>query len=70
MNDFVYITPEEAASIEAHSGKTDVAYYRKLVASGGVCENCDNPVWRFAGTGLCFTCTTGESDSSEDYELI
>jgi len=30
---------------------------------------CGQPVWRLAGCGLCFTCTTGESDSSEDYEL-
>jgi hypothetical protein len=34
----------------------------------GTC-NCGQPVWRLAGCGMCFTCTTGESDSSEDYEL-
>lgn len=30
---------------------------------------CGRPVWRLAQTGLCFSCTTGESDSSDDYEL-
>jgi len=33
------------------------------------CYVCNRHVWRYAGTGLCFTCTTGEADSSDDYEL-
>jgi hypothetical protein len=31
---------------------------------------CGRPAWRLAQTGLCFTCTTGEWDSSDDYELM
>jgi hypothetical protein len=31
---------------------------------------CGNPVWRLGRCGLCFTCTTGESDGKDDYELI
>jgi hypothetical protein len=34
------------------------------------CCSCDNPVWRLAGTGMCYPCTTGHADASEDYELI
>lgn len=35
------------------------------------CESCNKArVWKLADCGLCFSCTTGELDSSEDYELI
>jgi hypothetical protein len=40
----------------------------KNATDWGECQ-CGQEVWRLAGCGLCFTCTTGESDSSEDYEL-
>ena len=36
----------------------------------GSCENCGQPIWRLVNNGMCFTCTTGESDASDDYELI
>jgi hypothetical protein len=32
-----------------------------------VCESFN--VWRLANTDMCFTCTTGESDASCDYEI-
>lgn len=36
-----------------------------------LCENCGEfDIWKLAGTGMCFVCTTGETDASEDYELI
>jgi len=40
---------------------------------GERCTFCDEPIWAVgsavAGTDLCFTCVTGESDSSDDYEI-
>jgi len=33
------------------------------------CCNCENHVWRLAQTGMCFSCTTGETDASDDYEV-
>lgn len=34
---------------------------------------CGQPIWAIgyaiAGADQCFTCTTGESDNSEDYEI-
>lgn len=36
----------------------------------GKCQVCGMPVWRLANVGLCFPCTTGESDASGDFELI
>ncbi|WP_027364992.1 hypothetical protein [Desulfotruncus alcoholivorax] len=41
--------------------------------AGAVCGNCGEPIWA-AGSAIvgfdgCFTCITGESDHSEDYEV-
>lgn len=40
---------------------------------GAKCMICGAPIWA-AGSGItgsymCFTCTTGEADDSEDYEI-
>lgn len=41
--------------------------------NGAKCCVCGNPIWAagsaITGTNMCFTCTTGESDDSEDYEI-
>ncbi|NSG11851.1 hypothetical protein HFM87_04755 [Blautia producta] len=41
--------------------------------NGAKCMVCGAPIWAagsaITGTNLCFTCTTGEADDSEDYEI-
>lgn len=41
--------------------------------NGAKCIICGAPIWAagsaITGTNLCFTCTTGEADDSEDYEI-
>ena len=41
--------------------------------NGARCMICGAPIWAagsgVTGTYLCFTCTTGEADDSEDYEI-
>lgn len=41
--------------------------------NGAKCMICGAPIWAagsaITGTNLCFTCTTGEADDSEDYEI-
>lgn len=41
--------------------------------NGAKCCQCGNPIWAVGsavtGTNMCFTCTTMESDDSEDYEV-
>jgi hypothetical protein len=41
--------------------------------SGAVCSQCGSPIWAIGtatvGWNGCFTCITGEADSSEDYEI-
>jgi len=40
---------------------------------GAKCIICGQPIWAagsaITGTNICFTCTTGETDDSEDYEI-
>ena len=41
--------------------------------AGAVCLNCGQPIWAIGSAIVewngCFTCITGESDSSGDYEI-
>ena len=66
--DFVFITPEQAA--ELTTPRKSVEHWRRVASRNGRCSVCGQPWWKFAQTGLCFTCTTGESDASDDYELV
>lgn len=43
--------------------------FTKMAKDNRKCCVCGQHVWRFAEVGLCFTCTTGEADSSNDYEI-
>lgn len=40
---------------------------------GATCIQCGQSIWAIgsgiSGYDMCFTCTTGETDHSEDYEL-
>lgn len=48
-----------------------VAVERKK--KGETCINCDQSIWAIGsaviGTDMCFSCTAGEADASEDYEI-
>lgn len=63
--DFVYITSKEAVE-KGIVNSLDKA--ESIAADDSLCD-CGAHVWRYAQTGLCFSCTTGESDASEDYEI-
>lgn len=69
-----YITPEKAKELNdsIKGGKRrSLKYYRNCAKNDSLCEVCKvNPVWKFADTGMCFACTTGETNASKDYELI
>ena len=69
--------------IKAHNKNNpseDVKAYRTALEqavqakkSGGLCAQCGSPIWVIGtatvGWNGCFTCITGEADSSEDYEI-
>lgn len=65
---YKYITPKEAFKQDVISG-TSLMEYEERAKDNGECEVCERPAWKITGLGMCFTCTTGESDASEDYEL-
>lgn len=74
MSDFNYVTPEEYFKIQEADPKTKGGHTLKqlkaMTQNEGECEVCGAPIWKLGDTGLCFHCTTGESDPSDDYELI
>lgn len=66
-----YITPSEL--LKKHPDCEQSLEELKALANqpDAYCYVCGtNPVWKYGETGLCFTCTTGEADGSEDYELL
>jgi len=69
---FTYITPEALHALHPDDPECSLKKLRKLAkARSGTCDVCENlPAWRYADTGMCFPCTTGETDASDDYELI
>ena len=69
MFEFNYITPIKYFQLE---GNTQTLKEIKRLASqpDSTCENCENDSWKLVGLGMCFSCVTGETDASDDYELI
>jgi len=70
MNNFQrLITPESA---KRHGDSRSLAQIRELACvPDSMCLVCGvENAWRYAGMGLCFSCTTGESDASKDFELV
>lgn len=66
------LTPEQYMQRQRgiQGGLTLAEVQAMAAAPPATCSVCQsNPVWRLGGVGLCFPCTTGESDASEDYEL-
>lgn len=66
------ITPHQAKAIDdglTGGRRQTISWYECLADSDAICQ-CGNPAWKFGGVGLCFSCTTGESDSSDDYEIV
>ena len=78
---FTYISIEEFADGVVKNNrdanrKELIASLRETLAAkknGAGCMICGAPIWAagsgITGTYLCFTCTTGEADDSEDYEI-
>jgi hypothetical protein len=71
MNNFTYIPPEDYYKLQGPDGCTLEDLRRIARQPTRMCEVCRvEEAWKLAETGMCFSCTTGESDASDDYELI
>lgn len=69
MNNFTYITPSDL--LDKHPDCT--SSLDKLIAISQEPDSdcdCGEPVWKYGQSGMCFSCTTGEADASDDYELL
>lgn len=67
MNPTTYITPEKAKEL---GDERSIEVLRALAeADPGECDVCGEEAWKYGGTGMCFTCTTGEADGSGDLEI-
>ena len=71
---FTYISIEEFADGVVKNNRD--ANRRELIAAlreSLTAKKSGAPIWAagsgVTGTCLCFTCTTGEADDSEDYEI-
>jgi hypothetical protein len=73
-----YLTPEQAyfknKSIATGNPDYPMQTLEDWIARSKInvpCTVCGvEKVWRYGGLDLCFYCMTGESDASDDYELI
>ena len=71
MFNFTYIKPSDYKAIPDNCDTRTLEELKALAnAPDEECSNCDNRVWKLGGCGMCFACTTGEKDASEDYELL
>jgi len=68
MNNFIFITPEEYH--RKYPKESTLEKLKKMQKrKAKVCQKCDELEWKMAECGMCFTCTTGESNANEDYEI-
>ena len=71
IDEFVKTTTNKNPTIKAEDLKRDLIEFKERKVNGEICD-CGNPIW-ILGSALtgkgCFTCITGESDYSDDYEI-
>ena len=72
IDKFVKRTIETNPKMDKIELRKSIEEFNKRKQQGEMCD-CGNPIW-VAGSALtgkgCFTCITGESDCSEDYEIL
>ncbi|MCL2135503.1 MAG: hypothetical protein FWH37_08155 [Candidatus Bathyarchaeota archaeon] len=78
---FVFISIEKFLEQykEANPAENIVEVKKKIIVAvadkknGAKCNHCGQPIWAIGsaitGYPACFTCTTGEVDNSDDYEI-
>lgn len=70
--EFCFITPKEYLEMQGKDTQftlKELEEMAKRADKGFLCD-CENDViWQHANSDMCFSCTTGETDRSEDLEL-
>ncbi|MGL5440762.1 MAG: hypothetical protein ACRDA4_10370 [Filifactoraceae bacterium] len=70
---FAEMTAKNNNDIDQHNLEETLREVLKDKKNGAKCMICGSPIWAagsaITGSYMCFTCTTGETDDSEDYEV-
>ena len=73
MDEYIKMHIQNNPEVDAAQFRAALEAAVKAKSEGCVCDNCDNPIWAIGTAGVgwnaCFSCITGEADSSEDYEI-
>lgn len=73
IDKFAKMTAEHNKDVNENKLKSSLTETLAAKNNGKKCCVCGQPIWAagsaITGNFMCFTCTTGESDSSEDYEI-
>ena len=73
IDDFIKAHSANNPSEDMKAYRADLEQAAQAKKSGVVCAQCGSPIWAIGtatvGWNGYFTCITGETDSSEDYEI-
>lgn len=64
-----FLSPEEAITRKICTPALSLLELLAMAHNNESCNNCGEHVWRLANCGLCFSCTTGQLNASDDYEV-
>lgn len=71
--EFIKITIKENKNIDEKDLRCSLDDMIKKKSDSVTCDNCYNSIWAIgsamAGWTGCFSCITGETDNSSDYEI-
>jgi hypothetical protein len=71
VDKFVDLYYENNPDTDTNDLRKNLNHFKTLKLQGHKCD-CGNPIWiigsAISGQG-CFTCITGETDNSNDYEI-
>ncbi|UFU00256.1 hypothetical protein KO561_04700 [Radiobacillus kanasensis] len=73
VDKFVNETVKNNKDVNRKEIKKNILAAVERKKKGAGCIQCDQPIWALGsgvtGIDMCFSCTTGEADQSEDYEI-
>lgn len=73
IDKFINETAKNNKEFNKKESKKAILEAAERKKNGAKCFQCGQPIWAIGsgitGIDMCFTCTTGEADDSEDYEL-
>ena len=73
MESFVDITLKANKDLKRNELEESLKEFVERKKNGAKCFCCGAPIWAIgsamAGINMCFSCTTGDADNTDDYEI-